>query len=326
MHLSLSLILATALVLACGVAGKPALDEQVHTQATQSGIDCSAAGNGHFDRYCQVKIDSQLRKFWLTLPSSITTAKPVVFLFHGAYSNAEQQASWTSFADKARGEGFILVTPAGSGYAAADGGGFGFWNGGRCCSQADDVLFVTTMLNFVESEYKVDTARIFATGISNGGIMVFRLACDLSERIAAIAPVAAQDLTQNCRPKQPVAVLQIHGTDDALLPYGGGRPELFESLGVFFTFSVGSVTDTVQAWVEHNGCSAVTTTTLVRDEVFCAAHRSCQGGVSVEHCRIDGGGHTWPDWNADIEALGYVTRKLNATDYIWKFFQAHPRR
>jgi polyhydroxybutyrate depolymerase len=175
----------------------------------------------------------------------------------------------------------------------------------------DDVAFIDALLDELERELCIDTGRVFATGLSNGGYMAHRLACDLAERIAAVAPVAGPNGTVPCSPSRPVSVLHFHGTDDGIVPY--------EGFGGFF-----SVPDTMQEWAARDGCSGASEVYFSMGDVRCEQWSGCREGTSVELCVIDGGGHQWPG-GTTIPLLGHNTDDIVATDAMWAFFEAHGR-
>ena len=168
-----------------------------------------------------------MRTYLVHLPASYSKDKawPVVLVFHGGGGNGEQMAGMTGFSRKADREGFIAVYPNGSGRWQNR---FLTWNAGNCCAYAyengiDDVGFIRALIGKLKKDYAVDERRVFATGISNGGMMSYRLACGLSDLIAAIGPVAgAQNI--DCEPKRPVSVVILHGTADLYVRYKGGTP------------------------------------------------------------------------------------------------------
>jgi polyhydroxybutyrate depolymerase len=239
---------------------------------------------------------------------------------------------------KADAAAFVLVEPEGSPAVDEIVANFEAWNGGNCCAAAaehhvDDVAFVRAMLDALEAEACIDPRRIFATGFSNGGIFSYRLACEASDRIAAIASVAAgsgeTDLTKMppvttyaCHPTRHVPVLQIHGTVDPCYPYGGGL-EVFS--GVIFE----PVATTIEHWRARNGCSdAPTTLSHVHGAASCRTS-ACPADGTVTLCTIEGGGHHWPSgasWPG-AETLcgknGVLSHDLDANEVVWEFFQAH---
>jgi polyhydroxybutyrate depolymerase len=217
----------------------------------------------------------------------------VVLNFHGYTSNAWQQESYSGMSDKADEAGFIAVHPDGIQNS---------WNAGGCCGGAaqqgiDDVGFVGDLLDALAADFCVDPARIYATGMSNGGFMAQRLACDLSDRIAAIASVAGYNVTDRCEPTRPVPVMHFHGTADATVDYGG-------------------VDATIRGWVQRNDCTGGPVTTYSNGDASCETYSGCADDASVVLCTIDGGGHSWPG------AFG-ANSGIDATDALWDFLSAH---
>src|SRR5476651_168181 len=140
------------------------------------------------------------------------TPMPVVLALHGATMNGPMMAWFSGLNRKADEAGFIAVYPNGTGTHSSY-----FWNGGNCCGLAvqnkvDDVAFIDGLLDDLMRAYPVDAQRVYATGMSNGAIMAYRLATELSDRIAAIAPVAGSVGTEISQPKRPVSILHFNGT------------------------------------------------------------------------------------------------------------------
>lgn len=181
-----------------------------------------------------------------------TQPAPIVLLFHGGLGNAENMQRMTGFDAVADANDVIAVYPNGTGRFEDK---LLTWNGGQCCGYAveqgiDDVGFVEALIEDLAKVANVDRKQIYATGMSNGAIMSYRLACGLSDVVAAIGPVATTQNVDNCQPERPVPVIHFHGTDDQHAPYKGGIGA--ESLAnVEFT----SVTETIQFWTNHNGCT-----------------------------------------------------------------------
>jgi polyhydroxybutyrate depolymerase len=156
----------------------------------------------------------------LYVPTSLPkgTRVPLVVVLHGGFGVADGAAKQTGFDAQAERGKFLVVYPQGI---------LRSWNAGICCGPAmknnvDDVRFITTLLDRLEADYRIDTRRVYATGISNGGMMAYRLACEAPDRFAAIAPVAATLTISGCRPPQPVSLLHIHGMEDGNVPFAGG--------------------------------------------------------------------------------------------------------
>lgn len=229
---------------------------------------------------------------------------PVVLDFHGRGMTPDQENLMTGMNAKGDSAGFVSVHPAGVGNT---------WNAALCCSPAstenvDDVGFVRALTEELEKKFCVDPKRFFATGISNGGFITNRLACELSDRIAAIAPVAGQLLSAPCSPKRPVAVMHFHGTSDTVVPYGGG-------------LGMPAIEQSVKAWAGRNACSASPKQTYSKGDTTCVTYEQCKDGADVTLCTVQEGGHTWP---GGFPGLGKTTTDIRATDALWEFFQKHP--
>lgn len=191
------------------------------------------------------------------------------------------------------------------------------WNSGNCCGYAlqnhvDDVAFLRALIDTLERNYSVDVRRIFVTGISNGGMMSYRMACELAGKIAAIAPVeGAQNL--DCRPSEPVSVIVFHGTADRLVLFGGG----ISPFQIGPKRSDNSVANAVAFWVKEDGCSAAPK----HEEnggVHTDNYSGCKNGTGVALYAIQGGRHTWPGGRASGNSVP-------ATDLMWSFFLQHPK-
>jgi polyhydroxybutyrate depolymerase len=146
--------------------------------------------------------------------------------------------------------------------------------------------------------------------MSNGGVLAHRLACELSDRIAAIAPVAGVLGVPDCAPARPVSVLQFHGTLDTLVPFAGNA-------------SFPAVAPTLAAWAARNGCDEHGVEILRQGDSRCTSWPGCDDGAEVVLCVVDGGGHTWPG-GQPLPALGHTTSAISATDLAWSFFERHP--
>ena len=192
------------------------------------------------------------RSYLIHVPPQHDVAKPmpVVLAFHGGASNAAQMARFCGLSDKADEAGFICVYPNGTGRLSTAL----TWNGGNCCgyakqNQTDDVAFVRALMIDLSQAAAIDRKRVFATGMSNGAIFSYRLASEMADQIAAIAPVAGPMGTETCSPTRPVSVIHFHGTDDEFCPLQGGRGRKSVSGTDFY-----SVEHTMQAWIKADGC------------------------------------------------------------------------
>lgn len=261
------------------------------------------------------------RRYFLYLPSTWHRGRPapLVLVFHGGGGRASGIAPHTGFSRLAEREGFVVAYPQGLN---------GRWNDGRgYAATHDDVGFVRALLDTLGRELGVDPRRVYATGISNGAMFAYRLACDLPGVFAAVAPVAGAmpaDLAPGCAHTQPVSVLAFQGTADPLMPYAGGGVARRRG-------RVLSAERSIAFWATASGCAAepvatdepdrVTDGTRVRKSVY----GTCREGRSVELYTIEGGGHTWPGGPPVGGAVGRVTREIDATTLIWAFFAEHPK-
>jgi polyhydroxybutyrate depolymerase len=234
----------------------------------------------------------------------------MVMSFHGLSSNAQVNFSYTNFTSIADTAGFILIHPQGTIY-----NGLSHWNVGGFTlgSTVDDVGFVSTLLDAISNSYNIDQDRIYSTGMSNGGYMSFLLACQLSDRIAAVASVTGSMTPQTydaCDPQHPTPVLQIHGTSDGTVPYDGNP---------LFTKSIDDVLD---YWVDFNNCNSSPTVVNVPDintsdgsTVDYFVYSDGDNCVTTEHFKVYNGGHDWPG------AFGNMD--IDASTEVWKFLSKY---
>lgn len=298
-----------------------------------SGQSAGAVGTSPTSTMRTVRAGGLEREFLVHVPPALPAdrAVPLVLVFHGGGGTAEGAARLTGFNDLADRDRFIVVYPQGIGRS---------WNDGRetQVSQArrdnvDDIAFFDALLETLSREWRIDATRVFATGISNGGIFSHFLAARRSERIAAIAPVAAgmaDPFHLQFHPAAPVSVLVIQGTKDPLVPYAGGvvaRGGLRDRGRVIATDAA------VRLWVRHNACAAEPGTRPLPDRdpndgcvTRAFTWTSCSDATEVELYRVEGGGHTWPSGAQYLpeRVIGRVTRDFG-TSAIWEFFKAHPR-
>lgn len=302
-----------------------------------AALGCAAHGApsppgplGPGDATRQVGTSRGARSYLVHEPPSYDGKKPmpVVVALHGGGSNARQMVRFSGLSEKADSAGFVVVYPEGS----SRRGPFRTWNGGTCCAYAmlariDDVGFIRSVLDDLATAVKVDPKRVYATGISNGGIMAHRLACELPDRIAAIAPVSGTLSLPSCRPARAVPVIHFHGTADEYVKYEGGFGKRSLTRTLF-----PSVADTIAKWVAIDGCSAKPTSAKLPDAtddgttVRVDTYGGGKEGSEVVLVTIEGGGHTWPGRLSRAGFLGVTTRDVSANDMMWDFFQRHPIR
>ena len=296
------------------------------------------------------------RAYTVHLPPSYdgTRPHPLVIDIHGGGGNKKTARLETcpNGNPKSRGcldriadcEGFIVVYPNGTSDSLlapnsrtfnAGGGadGYACVSGFACDRNVDDVRFFGDLLDTLETNYRIDPARIYLAGFSNGAAMSHRLACELSTRIAAIASVSGFNqfsAVEECAPARSVPVLEIHGTADRCAPYAGGATQCSSLQPDGLRLSVPS---TVAGWVSRNGCGSSprvadwadrnpddgTTVTEMR-------YAGCSSGGDVVLLRINNGGHTWPGGSTSLPAslVGKISREFNASKAMLEFFKAHP--
>ena len=212
---------------------------------------------------------------------------------------------------------------------------------------SDDSAFLSALLDQLESTLCVDINRIYFAGLSHGAFMTSIVACDLSDRVAAVAPVAGIQAPADCNPRRPVPVVAFHGTADPFVPYEGGLGEAVASLptpdgsGTLGPLVTGAVTpeddpsnqskpvlERTAIWAARNGCGPTPQVESIAADVD-RLQFPCPAGAEVVLYRIDGGGHTWPgsEFSKSIESIvGPTTSSISANDIIWKFFMDHPLR
>ena len=316
---------ACAVVAGCGAdpttgAGPPTTAAD---SATATGPTTATAVPPPGDHEQTVTVDGRQRSFVVHVPTGLPASGrlPVVIVLHGGGGNARNAAEQTGMSEQADRGGFLAVYPNGSGLLDRS---LLTWNSGTCCGYAldngvDDVAFVSALLDELERGYGVDSRRIFVTGMSNGAMMSYRLACELADRIAAIAPVAGS-MGVDCRPSAPVSIVAFHGTADRHVRYQGGAPEVRADP---HARQDPPVADTISFWAGHDRCGEATTERVSADTT--RRSHSCPDGVGVTLYTIDGGGHAWPGGRRAGTGADRPTGTVSATELMWEFFQQHPR-
>ena len=280
-----------------------------------------------------IQLGDATRTYLLFLPASpraLASGLPLVVMLHGGGGAAEQMVRFTRFNEIAAREYFAVAYPQGLARRWNDGRVFR----GRGETDADDVGFIRALVADIgEKVTPLDRRRLYAAGISNGGFMSFRLACEAADLFAAVAPVTATmpaDLGPRCKPAAPVSVLVINGTADPLVPYAGGHVRTaFGPRG-----EIWSTDRTVAFWARHNRCPAQPAVRALPDRdtgdgshIVEADYRGC-AGAPVKLLRVEGGGHTWPGGvqYLPVNWIGPTNRDLDASEAIWNFFKSAPIR
>ncbi|MFA6216457.1 MAG: PHB depolymerase family esterase [Candidatus Omnitrophota bacterium] len=287
-----------------------------------------------------IRFSGLKRTYLIYIPPSYdkTKSMPLVIALHGGGGTAKHMIKLTlggfnALADK---KGFIVAYPDGIEKN---------WNDGRSAQETgyrahreniDDVGFISALIDHLIEEFNIDPRRVYVTGMSNGAMMSYRLACQLSEKITAIAPVTGnipQNLCAACLPSMPISVLAINNVEDPLMPWAG--EDISGPLGFKKFGKVLSTSQTIRFWINHNNCSpmAVITQepdrdphdgTRIRKEVYGNGKESTE----IILYAVEGGGHTWPSGYQYLNEkfVGKTSRDIDANEVIWDFFEKHSRK
>lgn len=262
--------------------------------------------------------DGETREYSVYLPSGYSPEEslPMVFNLHGTYLNGDHQISYTEFNDLAEEENFIVVIPEGLEGTTFFGITATSWNS-YWGTGIDDLGFLDALIDRVYIDYQIDLARVYCTGFSNGGYMSQRLACELSDRITAIASVAGSvvyEQLDNCTPDRAVPNLQIHGTNDGVVAY--------EGVPMFAP----SITELTEFWVDYNNCSVEADTIDLPNidltdssTVKRLEYNDGDEGAKVWLYIVENGEHSWPGAPYDFDD-NITNRDFNASQHIWEFF------
>lgn len=268
------------------------------------------------------------RLYKVHLPASYNgkTALPLIVVMHGGGGNMEYQSSERNYGliSKSEEEGFIVVFPNGT--SRFKNGKLATWNAGNCCGRArdrkvDDVGFIARVVEEVEKRFSVDKKRIYATGMSNGAMMAYRLACEMPDVFKAIAAVAGTDNTQTCTPSHPVSVLHIHALNDERVLFTGGIGPATENKSLVTNFV--SVADSVAKWRKINQCPAAAKRVLEKPGAYCDLYSPCKDASQLQLCVTEGGGHSWPG-GEKRRSQEPPSKAILANDVMWDFFSSLP--
>ena len=252
-------------------------------------------------------INGTYRHFIIYIPDIYDSVEPtpLVFNLHGRTSNAASQMWYGDFRDIADTANFIIVHPQG----LLDFTGVTHWNLGQ--STVDDIGFLDSLYYQLVSIYNINLDQVYSTGMSNGGYMSYYLACEMSDKIAAIASVtgAMSSYTQLiCNPTHPTPIMEIHGTADAVVLFN-------------------DIVNGLEYWRDYNNCNLIADTTIIQDlnlgdlsTVEHIVYNNGDNGVTTELFKVINGGHTWP---GSIFSNGVTNYDINASIEIWKFFSRY---
>lgn len=267
------------------------------------------------------------RSYVIRVPGDLANGNeriPLVLVLHGGGGNAENAEKMTGFTDKARKEGFIVVYPEGTGRRKNKRL---TWNAGHCCGHAmetgvDDVGFINALIGKLVESYPIDPKRIYATGMSNGGMMTHRLGIELSNKFAAIAPVVATVFGDEKRPEHPVSAIMLNGLHDKSVPYQGAPPGGHFN-GAWDGTPAKPALDQAAYWANADGCTGGPR--KYNHGTFTRWQYQCPAGRAVELYLVDDNGHAWPGGKKGSFMGDKPSSTLSGTDVIWDFFKAHTK-
>jgi polyhydroxybutyrate depolymerase len=265
------------------------------------------------------EFEGRNRYYKVFLPQNFQPNMPVVFNLHGYTLNAQWQINYTLMNNVADTAGFIAVYPDAV-YPGFNGGLVGYPELPPIDTTINDVGFISVLIDTLAAHYNIDMNRVYCCGLSLGGIMTYRLACELNHRFAAVASVTGvlTDISgTNCNPMHPIPILHIHGTADAVVTYNGGIANLW------------SVDATLNLWIQNNNCLSPPDTVLLPDldpndgcTVQKISYTNCSDNSKIIFYKVIDGGHSWPGALTNPFAQSYPTnRDINASVEIWNFFK-----
>jgi len=274
-----------------------------------------------FRFYDSLQVDSYVRSYLVNLPPNYNDSNnfSLVIALHGTGGSAGQMETDYKLTAKSNSAKFIIVYPEG---VRSDGIlGIRTWNAGNCCDYAmehnvDDVKYIKQLIQTLTGRYKINPKKVYVTGMSNGAMMSYRLGCELSAQLAAIAPVSGTLITtQACTPARQIPILHIHSAIDTKVPYQGG----YGLANYYFP----PVDSGLHVWAGINGCNAapqvVTDAPLYTKTQFAG----CVGNTTIQLYLTKDGGHSWPGGLQARAAADEPSKAFDATDLIWDFFQKY---
>ncbi len=293
----------------------PEANTKPETVIEKAGDYTFAVNHGGLERFYIVHVPTAYKS---------QVATPLVVVLHGGGGDMSIQASpdYYKLSPKADKENFIAVYP--NGYSKLKSGKFATWNAGHCCGDArdkkiDDVGFIKTIIESLSRQLNVDQKRIFATGMSNGAMMSYRLACEMPNVFRAIAAVAGTDNTAECKPAKAVSILHIHAKNDDHVLFTGGSGKSLSDKSKVTEFI--SVADTIQKWNALNACEKIPKRNLEKPRAFCETYSECKNNSEVQLCVTETGGHSWPGGKKVRRGQESPSEDISANDVMWDFFK-----
>ncbi len=277
----------------------------------------------HFTATLQV--DGLNRTYLVNLPTGYDDGNnySLIIAMHGGGGSGEQFERSSLLSDKANGAGFIVVYPdgvQGNGVLKAR-----TWNAGSCCDYArdnniDDVQFISRLIDKMIADYKINPKKVYATGHSNGGMMSYRLACELANKVAAIAPCGStMVVTSPCNASRAVPVLHLHSEKDNNIPYQGGSGSGPGTIGLHLA----PLDSVMKLWSDKAGCTNPGVVEVSNNRYTLTTWTGCNNNVTIKYYLTKDGGHSWPGGKAGSVIGDPPSTAINANDLLWEFFQQH---
>ncbi|MEX1032608.1 MAG: PHB depolymerase family esterase [Cellvibrionaceae bacterium] len=280
----------------------------------------------------QLDLGETRRSYLLHIPVTIAQAEteqswPLVILLHGGGGNGQQISEVAGLTDVAMRENFIVAYPNGSGRFRSQL----TWNAETCCAYAmtegvDDIGYINQLLDDALSNFPVDGNRIYLAGLSNGGMMTYRLASALNHRLAGVAIVSGALFADQAQPDAPIPVLIVHGREDEILPWEGGKSDrrrITASMNQPFL----AVDEAFSFWLKANGCDA-TAQREPKDQYTVFKGQNCNDRGTVQLVELFAGAHAWPGGKANLSTRlrGENPEQLvSASEMVWRFFEDKQR-
>jgi polyhydroxybutyrate depolymerase len=272
-------------------------------------------GNAQQSTTENINIGGVIRNYRLYIPNAYensTTSVPLLINIHGKTSSSSDHESYTNFKNLANTENFILVHPNSTIMQ-----GVSQWNINNAENSSQDVTFISELIDYMIANYNINANRVYVVGFSNGGLMTSRLACEISDKIAAIGTVEGgmnYNIYNECSPQHPMPYMNIHGTNDGPVPYFGNGTMV-------------PVDDVVNFWKNFNNINGNTAKSNIPNINLadgCTANRNIYNDVSnkyrVTHIKIDGGGHSWAGSNTIIDI---TNQDFSASEALWRFVRRY---
>lgn len=271
----------------------------------------------------KIKVDNLERFYKLYIPKKMifTEKSPIIFAFHGGGGDMNQISEEKNYHLLSKSEelGIPIVFP--NGYSLFPTGRIATWNAGKCCGDArdkniDDVKFIREVFTDVKSKLSIRDEEVYAIGMSNGGMMAYRLACEASDIFKKIMAVAGTDNTVTCPNNTAVSILHIHAKDDDHVLFMGGHGKAFSDKRIEKVTEFTSVAATMEKWMKHNQCTDKKVRVLDNKDVYCDLFSECRDQTKIKLCVTASGGHSWPG-----SSKGKSSNAISANDLMWQFFR-----